>query len=329
MVMKIYLFLFLIIFLFLSASVGAQVRWVNVDTDYSPLPTSFHVYKTSDSLDGAPFIAYYAVMNLRERSLQFLADTSMNRRLTPQQFYIKNKLPALVVNTTFFNFDKNQNLNLVINKGKLLSYNVHTMPGKGKDSLTYFHPLASAIGISKNRKADVAWLYTDSSKTYALASQYAFASQQDSLNTFDPSKKVRTDEPYGVKNKYLVSNFKKWKINTAIGGGPVLVQNGEVKVSNNEERKFGGAAINDKHPRTIMGYTADDRLIVMVIQGRSVDAGGASLTQAARLMVSLGCVEALNLDGGGSSCMLINGQHTIKVSDKEGQRAVPAVFIVH
>lgn len=319
----------LFVFLFLSTSGAAQVRWINVDEEYNPLPKNFHIYKTTDSLDATPFIAYYAVMNLKEKELKFLTDTSVGRRLTPHQFYIKNKQPTLVINGTFFNFEKNQNLNLVINKGRLLSYNVHTMPGKGKDSLTYFHPLGSAIGISKKRKADVAWLYTDSSKNYALASQYAFPSQQDSLKTFDPSRNTNEKTTaYGVKNKYQVSYFKKWKMNTAIGGGPVLVQNGEKKITNNEERKFGGAAINDKHPRTVIGYTADGRLIVMVIQGRSLDAGGASLTQAARLMVSLGCVEALNLDGGGSSCMLINGKPTIQVSDKEGQRAVPAVFIV-
>jgi exopolysaccharide biosynthesis protein len=45
-------------------------------------------------------------------------------------------------------------------------------------------------------------------------------------------------------------------------------------------------------------------------------------------MVGLGCVEALNLDGGGSSCMLINGKETIWPSDKGQQRAVPAVFII-
>jgi exopolysaccharide biosynthesis protein len=36
----------------------------------------------------------------------------------------------------------------------------------------------------------------------------------------------------------------------------------------------------------------------------------------------------LNLDGGGSSCMLINGKETIKPSDPTGQRAVPAVFLI-
>lgn len=123
--------------------------------------------------------------------------------------------------------------------------------------------------------------------------------------------------------------FEKWKMKTAIGGGPVLVQNGEIKITNNEELKFGGNAINDKHPRTAMGYTADNKLIILVVQGRFPGiAEGASLTQEAQILKELGCVEALNLDGGGSSCMLVNGKETIQPSDKTGQRAVPAVFLI-
>ncbi|TAH06027.1 MAG: hypothetical protein EAZ16_00710 [Sphingobacteriales bacterium] len=57
-------------------------------------------------------------------------------------------------------------------------------------------------------------------------------------------------------------------------------------------------------------------------------AEGVSLTELAQLLKELNCTEAMNLDGGGSSCMLINGKPTIKVSDKEGQRPVPAVFII-
>jgi exopolysaccharide biosynthesis protein len=48
----------------------------------------------------------------------------------------------------------------------------------------------------------------------------------------------------------------------------------------------------------------------------------------AAMFKQIGCVEALNLDGGGSSCLLINGKNTIQPSDKEGQRPVPAVFMV-
>lgn len=122
--------------------------------------------------------------------------------------------------------------------------------------------------------------------------------------------------------------LKKWKVKTAIGGGPVLVQNGAVKITNNEELKFAGKAINDKHPRTAMGYTADHKLVILVIEGRSRESAGATLVQTAQILKDLGCIEALNLDGGGSSCLLVNGKETIRPSDKEGQRAVPAVFLI-
>ena len=85
----------------------------------------------------------------------------------------------------------------------------------------------------------------------------------------------------------------------------------------------------DKHPRTAMGYTADGKLIILVIEGRFPGvAEGATLEQEAKILLDLGCYEALNLDGGGSSCMLVNGKETIKPSDKEGQRPVPGVFMI-
>jgi exopolysaccharide biosynthesis protein len=108
-----------------------------------------------------------------------------------------------------------------------------------------------------------------------------------------------------------------------------LIQNGEIKIANEEERMFAGKAINDKHPRTCMGYTKDGKLIIMVIQGRATGvAEGATLVQEARMLKDLGCWEALNLDGGGSSCLLVNGKETIKPSDPNGQRPTPAVFMI-
>ena len=69
---------------------------------------------------------------------------------------------------------------------------------------------------------------------------------------------------------------------TAIGGGPVLVQNNKVQISNNEERKFAGKAINDRHPRTAIGYTNDNKIIILVAEGRSETASGLTLTQEAQ-----------------------------------------------
>jgi len=312
----------------------AQVKWMNADVEFAVLPKGFHVYQTNDSLDGKPFKAYYAIADVKNKKLHFSTDTTYKRRLTPTQFYEKNSQPLLVVNCSFFSFTTNQNLNLVIKEGRILSYNVHSIPLKGKDTLMYKHPFGSAIGISKKRNIDVAWTYTDSLKKSSYAFQQPKAAIQDSATylTFNKAERYSSNKVDGniIGIRDFEHNLKKWKMKTAVGGGPVLVQNGKIQIANNEELKFVGKAISDKHPRTLMGYTKDHKLIVMVIEGRNPGvADGATLMQAAKLMIDLGCMEALNLDGGGSSCMLINGKETIKPSDKGVQRAVPAVFIIY
>ncbi|MBL7732972.1 MAG: phosphodiester glycosidase family protein [Chitinophagaceae bacterium] len=305
------------------------VNWKNVDSLFQPLPSSVHVFmgdKQSLTNDTGGFRAYYVIADLNDKRLTFTTDTSKNRRLTPAAFYEKNDKPLLVVNTTFFSFATNQNLNVVIKEGKLVSYNVHTIPGRGKDTLTYRHPFGSAIGISKKRTADIAWLHADTAFRYAFAYQEAVAAERDSLKSIYQNNPLKPM----LRNMASLRNVesKRWKMQTAVGGGPVLVQDGQIMITNNEELKFTGKAIDDKHPRTAMGYTEDGKLIILVIEGRNKNAAGASLTLEAEILRDLGCVEALNLDGGGSSCMLVNGKETIKPSDKEGQRPVPAVFII-
>jgi exopolysaccharide biosynthesis protein len=309
-------------------SAKAQTKWLNIDSLYQPLPSSVHVYKSTDSLEGKPNVMYYAVADLKDKHLKFTTDTSYKRRLTPAQFYQKDIHPVLVVNCSFFSFATNQNLNLVVKDGKLVSYNKETIPAKGKDSLTYFHSFFGTLGISKRRNADIAWTYTDSSKKYPYASEFAIPSLQDSI--------VNPKLDYVIRNTSIVlgeggkisHSLSKWKIQTAVGGGPVLLQNGQIKVTNNEERKFAGKAIKDRHPRTAIGYTKDHKIIVLVSEGRTESAAGMTLIQLAQALKDIGCVEAVNLDGGGSSCMLINGKETNSPSDKGEQRPVPSVFLV-
>jgi len=323
---------FIFTFFSFTNSAHAQVKWINVSTGYAPLPATVQVFKTTDSLDGKPFVAYYVKAKLKDKKLDFTADTTSGRRFTPTQFYEKNNQPLVVVNSTFFNFDKNQNLNLVIKDGKMVAYNVHTIPMKGKDTFQYRHPLGSALGISRQRKANVAWTFTDSSKQFPYALGWRSKLFKDSMSVFtlETAQKNTIIIPTEVGPKIIYPNMlKQWKVRTAVGGGPVLVQYGRLLITNEEEFKFTGKAINDKHPRTLMGYTNDGYLIIMAIQGRFPGiADGATLVQEAKLMIELGCYEALNLDGGGSSCLLINGKETITPSDKSGQRPVPAVFII-
>ncbi len=313
--------------LFIAPFCYGQYNWQRADSFFAPLPAKVHVFRLQQIVDARPVVAYALIAPLGSRELRFTTDTTKNRRLRPAEFYEKNDQPLLVVNGTFFEFVNHRNLNVIIRNGKLLGYNPHSIALRGKDSLLFLHSHRSAIGISNKRKADIAWLFTDSSKKRPYAFQQPVPSWKDSVNKLTLSQ---------LKSRIALqiftgkTRFRKWRVQTAIGGGPVLVQQGIVRVTNNEENMFSGKAISDRHPRTAMGYTADGRLVVLAVQGRMPGvAEGVSLVQLAEMLISLGCVEALNLDGGGSSCLLINGKETIVPSDREGQRPVPGVFIIH
>ena len=309
-------------FSLLTISSFGQTNWVSVDSLYQPLPISAKLFKTTSPLSQKPFIAYALIVELKDPSLDFTVDTTFNRRLTPAAFYQKNNKPLAILNTSFFSFTTHQNLNIVVKDGKQLAFQIHSIAGKGKDTMTWRHPIGSALGINRFRMPDVAWVYTDSFAKYPLAIQQPIKPLKDSTALF--SKQTF------IKNlKSSQQKAKNWKMQTAVGGGPVLVQNGMISIANDQEMKFAGKAIDDKHPRSAIGYTADGKLVIVAIEGRHPGvAEGATLKETAQLLIELGCIEALNLDGGGSSCLLINGKQTITPSDKEGERAVPGVFII-
>src|SRR5688572_7439472 len=124
------------------------LQWQDVSAQFGSLPQSVQVFKTTDSVDGKTNIAFYVKADLKDKDLQFTADTTQNRRFTPDQFFKKNGSPLVVVNTTFFSFATHQNLNAVIKEGRLVAHNVSSIKGRGKDTLTYLHVFGSAIGIS-------------------------------------------------------------------------------------------------------------------------------------------------------------------------------------
>jgi hypothetical protein len=300
--------------LLVPLSSEAQLKWTRVDSGYGELPPSIQLYRTEDTLNGHPFVAMYASVNLKDRKLELTTQVGKGKRYTPQQYYFMENEPLIVVNCTFFSFATNQNLNVVMKDGQMLAYNVPALKSKNSDS--FYYPTRSAIGFTRNKRPDVAWLFTDT------AQQWPYAFQER------PIVARGTNPDPSFNDLRTIDFWRWWKKHTAVGGGPVLVKDGAVFITNKEEQMFVNGE-NDRHPRTAMGYTADRKLIILVVQGRMPGvAEGATLQEEAQILADLGCVEALNLDGGGSTCMLVNGHETIKPSDKEGQRPVPAVFIV-
>lgn len=97
----------------------------------------------------------------------------------------------------------------------------------------------------------------------------------------------------------------EWEgVNHIISGGPYLVRNGEVYVDMTAQKL---SAIGGRNPRTAIGYTKDNHLIMMTADGREGASIGLTLMELASLMKEFGCVNAMNLDGGGSTVMYVNG----------------------
>ena len=122
-----------------------------------------------------------------------------------------------------------------------------------------------------------------------------------------------------LKNKDVKLSIKtvpEWNgVKHIISGGPYLVKNGEVFVDMTAQ-KLG--AIGGRNPRTAVGYTSDNNLIFVTADGREGSSIGMTLMELARFMQSLGCIGAINLDGGGSTVMYVDGKVVNKPQVKGG-----------
>lgn len=108
----------------------------------------------------------------------------------------------------------------------------------------------------------------------------------------------------------------------AIGGFPLLLQDGNRLGDLEVSRRPGFAA--ERHPRTAVGFDADGPVLwILVVDGRQPDySAGMTLPELAGLLEALGVEEAINLDGGGSTSMIVAGETVNQPSDAEGERPV-------
>lgn len=90
----------------------------------------------------------------------------------------------------------------------------------------------------------------------------------------------------------------------AFSFGPVLLNNGEISVDENDEVGMAMAS----NPRTAIGYLGNNHYVFVVSDGRTSESTGLSLYELASFMKELGVKDAYNLDGGGSSTMVFKGE---------------------
>lgn len=129
-------------------------------------------------------------------------------------------------------------------------------------------------------------------------------------------------------NLELTPDWQAEGIDQIIGGGPRLVRDGRLDITGEIER-FRDDITKGRAPRTALGITEDGKLLLVTVNGRQPNISvGMSLTELANLLMELGAVQAMNLDGGGSTTMVIRNLVLNLPSDGKERPVSNAIVIL-
>lgn len=298
-----------------APQISGQENWNDVSSSYAGLPEYIKIYKSKDQLMGKKSIAYLAVADMTKAEWDVwsvkikdgaLTEQTNDSFKTPSQVY-SDKKSAVIINGGYFYYSGSNRYtaSLAVSNNEILAYNIGY---EYKDGATLL-PARAVFREATDGTFDACWTYVNWDKKH-----YMYQKPSD-----DPSKKPTADYPEGGM---------EFEAKNAIGGGPLLINDGKY-VNSYVQEVFYGINPDTDQPRTAVGITSNGLMVYFVCEGRSMTAGVKGLTtgDVANVLLQVGCVEAINLDGGGSSCMLINGKETIKVSDGS-QRSVASTLML-
>ncbi|MFQ5583816.1 MAG: phosphodiester glycosidase family protein [Calditrichia bacterium] len=259
-------------------------NWQPIDSINATLPQGIRLFAGQN--DSLPLCAWYVSIDEKDPDIVtrvLVSDDSSDHRETVSSFANEPGV-SVVVNGGYFTMNRTpaDHYGLLARDGKVL------YPATGtviRNSIRY-ETARAAIGFTANDEIDITWA----------------SNRGDTLFSWPIPPPNRPEIP---APPFDYQNATNWNVRDAIGAGPMLITDSKINITTNEEVLFG-TSIPKVHPRTAAGYTADGRLILMVVDGRQENSRGVSLEELASMMHDLQVVEALNLDGGGSTTMVIN-----------------------
>ena len=272
-----------------GAASGGQIGWTRDPQLGATLPEGIQVFRGR----GDGLRAIYALFEPdKNPGLEWQVATAAGQAMTPLDFSrAMTGQTYVVINGGYF--DATHNLSLVIQDGVVLAPGVARITRDGKPR----YPARAAIGRMASGRSE-----------------------------------VRRILPAGADGALfpIDAPSSPWRPVTAIGGGPQLVAAGVKSVSALEELfdVQSGIAAAARAPRTAVAMRADGAMLLLVVDGRSKESAGVTLDELADMLVDLGATQALNLDGGGSSAMVVGGVLANQPSDSSGIRKVRSVLAI-
>lgn len=292
---------------FFSLAYSFNLTWQEQDIGLPPGITLFRGTSTSPQLN-----AWYASIDHNQPGLV------VRPFLAPPGGQTVSTMAAeadafLAINAGYF--WAGESLSLVKQDGQVL---VHDEGVFFRDGVAYY-PTRASFGITNDDSVDVAWTYP----VWTPEGRVIYSYPQPSPNSpGNPSPPPTADFPAGGT---------VWgNIRDAVGGGPRLVKDGAVHITWEDEVFWdSGVQVHDRHPRTAIGVTAEGRIIFFVADGRDPGVSvGMDLWEMADALIDIGVVEAINLDGGGSTTMVGMGSLINRPSDGGEEREVMSIIAV-
>ncbi|MCF7833243.1 MAG: phosphodiester glycosidase family protein [Candidatus Marinimicrobia bacterium] len=298
--MRLYVFIMILLATFFLGA--EEIAWTDITTQYS-FPDGIRLIKGNRS---TPILeCFYLEVDLNDTNLAvrpYLSSTSRS-----VQNFASDAHCIAAVNGGYFG--GGIPYSTVIYPGEIKAVNV---PSVTRNSNAY-PVIRSMFSLSNDFKPNVNWVYHFGQ---ALTDVYRFDAPLDYTYN-DPQP-----EPAPVRAEGTLMD----SLLIAIGGGPILVKDSTINITYNEEVMWGsGVGLDNRDPRTAIGYTRNDHIIILVADGRQAHSEGLSLSDMATLFLELGCVAAINLDGGGSTQMAVPGTYINRPSE---ERLVPAIFAI-
>jgi len=310
--MKIVTSLCIFFFGMMSAPLFAQtMNWTEITSDFD-LPEAIHIYDGQRS-EPTTIRAWYAEVDL------FSDDYLIKPVVSPEgleqaQEYGERESAHVTINGGYFS--GSSSLSTIITDGNVFARNLTSVTRNGES-----HPvMRGTLSWTADSSISIDWIYHFGS---ALTDFY------------------RYDAPLGYTANYSAPLAAPEKENgdqftsalMSVGGGPTIIRNGTKNVTWAEELFDAASGVDplNPQPRTIIGYTDQNTLILMVIDGRDASGSqGLSLPDIADELLPLGVMGAINLDGGGSSQIAVGGQQLNRLFRGEPQpsRNVPTFVTV-
>jgi hypothetical protein len=283
--------------------------WSAIDSLWQKLPEWAAVYERPDK--GAGFSAWAVVFDPSADSADWRVQTTPVLKPLGKFWADEPGSKLACINATFFG-SPNQNFGLVIRDGQLLSPNVQQVTRTFQGTPTAYYPTRAAMGMEADGQLSAYWTYTPPGSDSA----YAYPSPAPNLEGSPPLERPGAGFPQGAFH---------WKPAQAVGGSPMLLRNGAVQITAAEELITGSAVPSSSRPRSAMGFTEQGFVILLVVQAPNNK--GSSLPVLAGLLKSMGATDAMNLDGGGSSGLMVAGTRLVSSSDGTDRPIVSAIFL--